>query len=90
MRRIKLLQAQADVLEKIAERSKMDCWFSVSYYNEPVEEEHNVYVGDVREKDINDLIDGATEYDIETLTQDDVYCLMNLLILCHPLQLPKG
>ena len=89
MRRIALLQTQAAVLEKIAERSKMDCWFHVNYYDAPVEENHNTFVGDIREQDINELVDGATEYDIETLTNDEVYCLMNLLIHCKPVRYPE-
>lgn len=67
MRRIKLTEAQAIALDKIATRSKMDDWFSI---------DENLIV---REIDIHTLIEGTTQYDIETLDMQDVYVLFNLL-----------
>lgn len=67
MRRIKLTEEQAIALNKIATRSKMNDWFSI---------DENLIV---REIDIHTLIDGTTEYDMETLNSQDVYVLINLL-----------
>lgn len=38
------------------------------------------------EKDINDLIDGATEYDISSLNTKETLDVMNVLIHCHPIK----
>ena len=74
MRKVKLTTNQANVLEKIAKRSKMDDWFMIGDSLE------------VREKDINDLMDGATDYDLETLDSHDVYNLVNVLIKCNAIK----
>lgn len=74
MRKVALTTSQTAVLEKIAHRSKMDSWFAV---DEKLE---------VREKDINDLMDGATTYDLDTLNGEEVYHLVNVLIKCNAIK----
>ena len=74
MRKIKLSLPQVAVFEKIAKRSKMDDWFGVDETQE------------VREKDINDLMDGATDYDLDTLSGEEVYHLVNVLIKCNAIK----
>lgn len=74
MRKVKLSAFQKNVLEKIAKRSKMDSWFKVDDSLE------------VREADVNTLMDGATPYDLETLDNNEVYFLVNLLIECNPIK----
>jgi hypothetical protein len=74
MKKVALTTSQTAVLEKIAHRSKMDSWFAV---DEKLE---------VREKDINDLMDGATAYDLDTLSGEEVYHLVNVLIKCNAIK----
>lgn len=74
MRKINLSPEQAKALEKIALKSKMDDWFRIH---------DNTYA---YEKDINDLIDGATEYDISSLNTKETLDVMNVLIHCHPIK----
>ena len=74
MRKVALTTSQTAVLEKIAHRSKMDSWFAV---DEKLE---------VREKDINDLMDGVTAYDLDTLSGEEVYHLVNVLIKCNAIK----
>lgn len=81
MRKKLLTEEQAKVLEKIAHRSKMDDWFSVK---ENDKGEPWVY-----EKDINSLVDGLTEYDIETLSKGEYLRLMNLVNTCNKVEYPK-
>ena len=64
----KLSDSQANVLEKIARRSKMDDWFQIDSNNE------------VDRDDIVTLIEGATDSDFEALSPSDMNCLANLLI----------
>ena len=79
MRSIKVNSAQANVLEDIAKRSKMDCWFKptamgkdgFTYYSE---------------KDINSLMDGATSYDLDGLNGEAVYNLINVVIKCDAIK----
>ena len=59
-------------LEKIAERSKMDSWFRIR-----IDKEGNGYAN---KRDIITLFEGATEYDLETLTQHEAYLITNLLL----------
>ncbi len=76
--RIQVLNsAETDVLEKIAKRSKMS-WFIVK-----IDKDNKMSVS---EKDINDLMDGATEYDFATLTPNEVYTLVNILIRCKEIK----
>jgi len=72
MRKQILNTAEADVLEKIASRSKMDCWFKIN-----TDKDNKL---SVHERDIKNLMDGATEYDFATLTPNEVYTLVNILI----------
>lgn len=74
MRRIQLNENEVQVLEKIAKRSKMDDWFKV--------EETNL----VKERDINDLIDGVTDYDVSTLDPEEVETLCKTLIKCNKIK----
>lgn len=67
MRKIKLTEEQANALDKIATRSKMNDWFYI---------DENLIV---REIDIHTLIEGTTEYDMGALNMQDVYVLINLL-----------
>ena len=53
----------------------MDCWFQPTAENE----DGSAYY---REVDINTLIDGATEYDVETLTTSEFLTIANVLIHC--------
>ena len=67
MRKIALTNSETDVLEKIAKRSKMDCWFKV---NDDLS---------VRERDVKTLVEGITPYDVETLSPNEVVTLTNAL-----------
>ena len=75
MRTIKLTNKEEKAFGKIAKRSKMDCWFQPTAENE----DGSAYY---REIDINTLIDGATEYDVETLTTSEFLTIANVLIHC--------
>ena len=76
--RIQVLNsAETDVLEKIAKRSKMS-WFIVK-----IDKDNKM---SVMEKDINDLMDGATSYDLETLTPCEVHTLVNILLRCKEIK----
>ena len=75
MRTIKLTNKEEKAFGKIAKRSKMDCWFQPTAENE----DGSAYY---REVDINTLIDGATEYDVETLTTSEFLTIANVLIHC--------
>ena len=66
---------QEEAFGKIAKRSKMDCWFQPT----AKDKEGSVYY---RENDINTLIDGATEHDVETLTPSEFLTIANVLIHC--------
>ena len=59
---------EIDVLEKIAKRSKMDAWFMIN--NDNV----------VSRKDVHTLFEGATTWDLEKLTPDETYVIVNLLL----------
>ena len=72
MRKQTLSESQAQVLEKIAHRSKMDAWFSV--------DENGI----VAERDIITLVEGATEYDFEVLSPKEMCILADILIKCKP------
>lgn len=67
MRKVTLTNSETDVLEKIAKRSKMDCWFKVN---------DNL---SVRERDIKTLVEGITPYDVETLSPNEVVTLTSAL-----------
>lgn len=67
MRKVTLTNSETEVLEKIAKRSKMDCWFNV---NDDLS---------VRERDIKTLIEGITPYDVETLSPNEVVILTSVL-----------
>lgn len=77
MRRVKLNAIQANALEKIARRSKMDCWFSIKWANDEIS---------VKESDVNTLFDGSTEYDIESLSTVEVLNLFSLLLKCNKIR----
>lgn len=76
MRKINLSPEQANAIEKIATKSKMDDWFRIH-------DDENTWA---YEKDINDLIDGATEYDISNLNSKETLDVMSVLIHCHPIK----
>ena len=65
---MKLGIREIDVLEKIAKRSKMDDWFLIN--NDNI----------VSKKDIRTLLDGATIWDLEGLSPDETYIIVNLLL----------
>ena len=67
MRKVTLTNSETDVLEKIAKRSKMDCWFKV---NDDLS---------VRERDVKTLVEGITPHDVETLSPNEVVTLTNAL-----------
>ena len=67
MRKVTLTNSETDVLEKIAKRSKMDCWFKV---NDDLS---------VRERDVKTLVEGITPYDVETLSPNEIVTLTNAL-----------
>lgn len=67
MRKAILTNSETNVLEKIAKRSKMDCWFKV---NDDLS---------VRERDIKTLVEGITSYDVETLSPNEVVILTSVL-----------
>ena len=67
MRKVTLTNSETDVLEKIAKRSKMDCWFKV---NDDLS---------VRERDIKTFVEGITPYDVETLSPNEVVTLTSVL-----------
>ena len=71
---IRLTSGEKTVLDKIAAKSKMDCWFKSRNRKDGVWE--------AAEDDINDLVDGATMYDIQNLSNEDFFVLMNLLTKC--------
>lgn len=59
---------EIDVLEKIAKRSKMDDWFMIN--NDNV----------ASRKDVHTLFEGTTTWDLEGLTPDETYIVVNLLL----------
>ena len=59
---------EIDVLEKIAKRSKMDAWFMIN--NDNV----------ASRKDVHTLFEGTTTWDLEELTPDETYVIVNLLL----------
>ena len=75
MRTIKLTSKQEEAFGKIAKRSKMDDWFQPT----AEDKDGSTYY---REVDINTLIDGATEYDVGTLTPSEFLAIANVLIHC--------
>ncbi len=75
MRTIKLTSKQEKAFGKIAKRSKMGCWFL------PTAKDKDGFAY-YREVDINTLIDGATEHDVETLTPSEFLTIANVLIHC--------
>lgn len=72
MRKQTLSESQAQVLEKIAHRSKMDEWFRI--------DENGI----VAERDIITLVEGATDYDFEVLSPKEMCILADILIKCKP------
>ena len=72
MRKQTLSESQAQVLEKIAHRSKMDEWFRI--------DENGI----VAERDIITLVEGATDYDFEVLSVKEMHTLIDILIKCKP------
>lgn len=64
---IQLSLGETVALDEIARRSGMDDWFFIP----------DTWTAPVR--DIQGLIDGATEHDIETLTTEQNLAIMNLL-----------
>ena len=79
MRTIKLTSEQEEAFGKIAKRSKMDCWFQPT----AEDKDGSTYY---REIDINTLIDGATEHDVETLTPNEFLTIANVLIHCKSIK----
>lgn len=59
---------EIDVLEKIAKRSKMNDWFLIN--NDNV----------ASRKDVHTLFEGTTTWDLEELTPDETYVIVNLLL----------
>ena len=72
-----LTDEQANVLEKIASVSKMDCWFTVTDDNHiwDAEEERMMDTKD----GVRDLVDGMTDYDFGCLVDDEKLVLVKLL-----------
>lgn len=85
--RIKTLsEDQYNVLCKIAEETKMDCWFCIKQH---VRGKHagEDYVFDLEnnkvislKKGVNELVEGITEQDLENLTDEEIHTLENILI----------
>lgn len=71
MKKVIINTVQANILEKIAKRSKMDDWFMVRE-----DQDHNLFV---YLEDITTLIEGTTPYDLETLDSLDVYYILYFL-----------
>lgn len=67
MSKIYLHGNEIHTLEKIARKSKMDDWFSIDENNE------------LEYDDLYDLVDGATECDVEDLNHTEMLDIINLL-----------
>ena len=85
--RIKTLSdEQYNVLCKIAEKSKMDCWFYIKQHKRGNHAGED-YVFDLENnkaislrRGVKELIDGITEQDLEYLTDEEIRTLEDILI----------
>lgn len=66
MAKITLKDNQAQVLQKIARRSKMNTWFDIKDNK-------------VNKADIKTLFEGATAYDLETVTPDEIVTIIDIM-----------
>ena len=78
MAKVTLNASEANVLSKLAERSKMDCWCNVDG-NVIRDRENGNRVMSSRNA-VRQLIDGLTGYDVETLAPTEVVTLLNLAV----------
>lgn len=71
-----LNNAEINVLEKLARRSKMDSWFRIDehgHINNPDEP------SDSEQTDLLTFFEGLTDYDLEILEKDELITIVNLL-----------
>lgn len=72
-----LTSDQCDVLDKIARRSKMDCWFGTDEYGRVHDYEKEGRGTLVDPKiGVGQLIDGMTSEDFHSLTEDEKFTLI--------------
>lgn len=79
---MKLTAEEYNVLVKIADRSKMDCWFLIDQ-----DKDGDDYINDLEngeklslEDGIGDLVDGMTDYEDYCLTRNEIRTFEDLLI----------
>ena len=76
-----LFNEEYDVLNKIAHKSKMDCWFMIKF-----SENKGHYVFDLENRKrlslrqgVKQLVDGMTDVDMYELTAEEIETLCKLL-----------
>ena len=79
MKKIELKLYEIDLLEKLARRSKMDCWFSVDDEGGVRDRENGNRIMSTN-KAVRQLIEGLTPYDIEILDNCDIIFLLGLAV----------
>ena len=75
---IKMSDAEMNALEYLAKVSKMDCWFGITDHGVVYDRENGARFINPKTA-IYNLIDGATEYDIQEIGHYDSLTIMNLL-----------
>lgn len=75
---IKMSDAEMNALEHLAAVSGMDCWFGITDHGVVYDRENGARFMDPKHA-IYELIDGATEYDIQEIGHYDSLTIMNLL-----------
>ena len=76
--KLQLSHTEVLVLEKLARRSKMDCWFYADENGKVIDlEENSRTIGTKRA--CKALVEGLTEYDIACLNPEEIITLLNLL-----------
>ena len=77
--KVTLNDSEINILDKLAKRSKMDCWFLIDDKGRVRNLENYSRIMSTK-KAVRQLTDGLTQYDIEGLTSNEVVTLLNLLL----------
>lgn len=77
--KVTLKVSEISLLEKLAKRAKMDCWFLIDDKGRVRNLENYSRIMSTK-KAVRQLTDGLTQYDIEALTSNEVLTLLNLLL----------
>jgi len=76
---LKLNASEIKLLERLARRSKMDCWFGVDENNNIYDRE-NPKRSCSASKLCRTLLDGLTPFDIENLDKYEVFILLGIAL----------